>query len=147
MRQVTTLIYLFLFNTLAAQTPKEAVNKFFEAFHNKDSLLLRSYFHSEATLQSTGVDGDGKTYLQTLAVDRFVTAVSTRPDQPVWCEVLGEMQVQTDFPLAVVWVPYTFYLDDKVHHVGVNCFQWLNESGTWRLISLIDTRHPRLFAK
>lgn len=143
MRRFTTLFYLFLFKLLPAQTPEDAVNGFFEAFHNKDSILLQSYFHPKATLQSTGVDGAGKTYLRSLSVNRFITAVSTRPDQPVWREVLGEMEVQIDFPLAVVWVPYTFYLDDKTLHSGVNYFQWLNESGSWQLIHLIDTRHPK----
>lgn len=144
LKQHIPFICLLISTMLSAQTPEQAVNDFFDAFHDKDSLGLQSLFHPQAILQSTGVDGEGSTYLRTISVNRFITAVSTRTDTPVWKEVLGEMIVQIDFPLAVVWVPYTFYLDDKALHSGINCFQWLHESDNWRLISLIDTRHPSL---
>ena len=140
MKKIFLLLFILL-QTLQAQSPQTAVEAFFDAFHKKDSLQLASFFHSEAVLQSVGTAANGETKLRSIPVDRFVQAVCTRPDTPVWREELGKFTVLTDPPLAVVWVPYIFYLDGEVLHSGVNCFQWVRQNSQWKIISLTDTRH------
>ena len=140
------LFFIFTFfcltQAVVAQSPHDAVLDFFDAFHRKDSLQLQSLVADKARLQSTGIDPQGEIFLRNTPMERFIQAVSTRPDKPVWKEVLGTPTVLEDTPLALVWVPYTFYLDESKHHKGVNCFQMIKELTGWKIISIVDTRQP-----
>ncbi|MDH4131365.1 MAG: hypothetical protein OEV95_06125 [Gemmatimonadota bacterium] len=40
-------------------------------------------------------------------------------------------------PLAVVWLPYDFYLDGNWSHCGVDAFTLLKAEGRWRIATLV----------
>jgi hypothetical protein len=42
--------------------------------------------------------------------------------------------------MAVVWAPYTFYLDGQVRHCGVNQMDFLRTNDSWKITQLTDTR-------
>lgn len=59
-------------------------------------------------------------------------------------------EVRISGPLAVVWLPYDFYLDGRWSHCGVDAFTLLKADGQWRIATLVWTveqppaceRHP-----
>ena len=41
--------------------------------------------------------------------------------------------------MAVVWVPYVFYLDGVPHHCGVESWTLFRIGGAWKIINFADT--------
>ncbi|MGC6479713.1 MAG: nuclear transport factor 2 family protein [Flavobacteriaceae bacterium] len=137
-----TLVLLLMFTTTTvwSQSPADRVYEFFEAFHQRDSVALGAFFTKKAQLQ-TLVEVEGKpSRVAQVDINRFVQAVSNRPDTPVWEERLGNPTVLQHQGLAQVWVPYRFLLDGKTTHCGYNSFQWVLLDGQWQINQLIDTR-------
>ena len=46
-------------------------------------------------------------------------------------------EVRISGPLAMVWLPYDFYLDGKWSHCGVDAFTLLKSSGGWQIATLV----------
>lgn len=46
-------------------------------------------------------------------------------------------EVRVSGPLAVVWLPYDFYLDGRWSHCGVDAFTLLKADGRWRIATLV----------
>lgn len=65
-----------------------------------------------------------------------------------WEEILHDVEIRVDGTLAMAWTPYTFYLDGRVRHCGVNAVMFLRTAAGWRITQLSDTqrlegcRHP-----
>ena len=136
------LIGLMLFSTgLFAQEhshPMEAVERFFTAFHAKDSLGMQEVMHPKARLLRAAVSNKQSVVVEN-NLEKFIRAVATRNASPTWEEQLGEPVVQQDQNLATVWVPFRFYLGGKLAHCGVNAFTLVVEGTSWKILSLMDT--------
>lgn len=118
--------------------PYTAVEAFFVAFHARDSVKLKSHFADKAVMYRTGMQ-KGEPRMQQTSVQRFITAVSTRPEKPTWEERLGTARVEQHQNLAMVWVPFHFYLDGKLLHCGYNSFSLFWNGTAWKILSLVDT--------
>jgi hypothetical protein len=46
-------------------------------------------------------------------------------------------EVHISGPLAMVWLAYDFYLDNKWSHCGVDAFTLLKADGRWRIATLV----------
>lgn len=57
-----------------------------------------------------------------------------------WEVRLGGISVQEDKSgIATVWAPYTFYIDGKKSHCGIETFQLYRLSAGWQIASFADT--------
>ena len=94
-----------------------------------------------------------------LRTDGEATVVAEKPDgtivlrHPTWPEFLGGIKpgpekfeprlknpiVQVDGNMATAWTPYTFFIDRKVHHCGVNQFDLIRENGSWKILNVTYT--------
>ena len=118
--------------------PMEAVERFFSAFHTKDSLEMQEVMHPKARLLRAAVLNKQSVVVEN-NIEKFIRAVATRNASPTWKEELGEPVVQQDQNLATVWVPFRFYLGGKLAHCGVNAFSLVAEGTSWKILSLMDT--------
>ena len=118
--------------------PMEAVERFFTAFHAKDSLGMQDVIHPKARLLRAAVRNKQSVVVEN-NIEKFIRAVATRNASPTWEEQLGEPIVQQHQNLATIWVPFRFYLGGKLTHCGVNAFTLLTEGTRWKILSLIDT--------
>ena len=136
------LIGLMLCSTgLLAQElshPMEAVERFFTAFHAKDSLGMQEIMHPKARLLRAAVRNKQSVVIEN-NIEKFIRAVATRNASPTWEEQLGKPVVQQNQNLATVWVPFRFYLGGKLAHCGVNAFSLVAEGASWKILSLMDT--------
>ncbi len=131
---------------ISAQTqPQEAVlgtiNTLFDGMRKGDSTMVRSTFHPKIKMGTSFFDRNSKPQVQTEdSPKNFLKAIGT-PHPQVWDERIGVVDVRVDGSLATAWMPYTFYIGDKLSHCGHNSFQLvLTESG-WKILYLIDTRY------
>jgi hypothetical protein len=138
------LLLLTLFTAKAqAQTAEDSVRmtitRLFEGMRKGDSAAIRAAFAPGAVLQSVlGAKGGG-TRIVTEPVDSFVTSVG-RPHKEVWDERIKFDGIKIDGPMAAVWTPYEFYVDDKFSHCGVDAYNLARINGEWKIIYLVDTR-------
>ena len=140
------LIFSFLFVlSLQAQNPeekaaKQAVIKFFEAFHKQDTIALRAMTKGDVRLQSISVDKEGKSILNESKYGQFLKNIASIPKDRTFEEKLLDFNVQVDGNMANVWTPYEFWYQGKMSHCGVNSFQLMKEGDSWKIIYLVDTR-------
>ena len=139
------LLLIILFPLLSYSQSSENVNiktsieTFFDGFHQKDSLLMRSVLHESFKLESVAVR-DNKVSKRDLNGKEFISAVTKRPDSPVWKEKLLFYEIKIDGPLANAWVKYEFWIDNKFSHCGVNSIHLLKDGLKWKIFSISDSR-------
>ena len=141
MKYLLTLLLLGFTSTVHAQdrpNPMESVERFFQAFHAKDSLGMQQLMSPKARLLRSTFK-NGQAIVQENDLNRFIRAVATRKDSPKWEERLGQPIVQQHLNLATVWVPFRFYLDNTLSHCGYNAFSLSWDGQIWQILCLIDT--------
>lgn len=136
------LLWVALYCTLSMgqerPSPYTAVESFFAAFHAKDSTGMQHLISPKARLMRSTLN-NGQPIVQENDIKRFIRAVATRKDMPVWEERLGKPRIQQHLNLATVWVPFSFYLDDTLSHCGYKAFTLSWNGQQWTILSLIDT--------
>lgn len=118
---------------------EQTIVVFFEGFHTKDSVLLRSTLHETFDLGSVFKTPDGSKF-QPMEGQEFIAAVIARADSPTWKEVLGEFEIKISGQLANAWVPYEFWLNDTFSHCGVNSIHLMETKQGWKILNITDSR-------
>ncbi|HSP11415.1 MAG TPA: hypothetical protein VLO29_02730 [Salegentibacter sp.] len=149
MKSLFTLV-LLLYSTISfAQTTseEESVKKlvvdFFDAFHEQDTIKLKSFAHQDIVLQSISVSSEKGTQLTTDTFSKFLIGIATIPDTTKFEEVLHDFEISVYGKMANVSTPYSFYLNGEFSHCGVNSFQLMKLEGEWKVIYLVDTRKKK----
>lgn len=113
------------------------VARLFEGMRNADSAMVRSTFAAGArfarvdTRQSPGT-------ITFDTPDRWLAGVANSAKR--WDERTYDVQVRADGNMAQVWAPYTFYLDGKILHCGVDAMELLSDVSGWKVTYLSDTQ-------
>jgi hypothetical protein len=99
---------------------------------------------------------DSAAVLAVLRPDGKATVSVERPDRssvlhhPSWADFVAGIKpgpekfeprlrqplVKVDGDIAMAWTPYTFLIDGKVHHCGVNHFDLVREDGRWKILNV-----------
>jgi len=99
---------------------------------------------------------DGAAMAGTLHGNGGVTVITTQPDgttairQKSWADWTAGIKpgperyeermpapaIEIDGDLAMVWGDYSFLIDGKLHHCGVNHFGLARVEGQWKIVSL-----------
>lgn len=110
------------------------VERVFEGMRRADSAMVRSSVAEGARF--AGVDSTGTLRFGTL--DGWIRAIANSGGR--WEEPLYDVQVRVDGHMAQVWAPYTFYLDKKVRHCGIDSIELLRTSAGWKITQISDTQ-------
>ena len=113
---------------------------FFNAFHQKDTVKLKSVCSEKLILQSISENIVKGNKLSDESVNEFYKSIAKIPSNVKFNEKILSYNIQIDGSMAHVWAPYEFYLNDKLSHSGVNAFTLFKENNHWTIIYLIDTR-------
>lgn len=124
----------------SAQTPDHeaayaVVTKLFDAMRARDTATMRASFAPGASLQSVGPRG-----ISSDAIDAWIGGVASAPAGLLLDEKLANPIIQVNGGLASVWVDYWFYAGERFSHCGVDAFVLAKSEGTWRILSVADTR-------
>ena len=122
------------------KTPQQCIESFFEAFHKKDTVELRSMMHEDLVLRTVIKTNDGIASVKNEDVSTFLKSIASIPDNVVFLEKITEYKIEVDGQLAHVWTPYSFYANNQLSHAGVNSFVLVHVDGKWKIVHLIDTR-------
>ncbi|SHL66255.1 nuclear transport factor 2 family protein [Flavobacterium saccharophilum] len=137
------LVFLLFFG-LSSNAQKHEVQKtieyFFEGFHQKDTVKIKSVCADNMILQSISESMSKGNKLSDETAKEFYKSIASIPSSMKFKEKILSYTIQIDGTMAHVWAPYEFYLNDKFSHSGVNTFTLFKEKDKWKIIYLIDTR-------
>ena len=126
-----------------AQSGEEAVMKsiqtMFDGMRAGDSTMVSSTFGEEMQMSTVFKTKKGEHKIVKDNPQKFLNAVGT-PHKEVWDERISSYDVKIDGLLASVWTEYSFYLDNKFLHCGVNVFQFFKSKDGWKITNITDTR-------
>ncbi|RYZ23383.1 MAG: hypothetical protein EOO16_05205 [Chitinophagaceae bacterium] len=137
------LILTFYTANAQAQSAEDSVrttiDRLFEGMRKGDSAAIRAAFAPGAVLQTVVTPKTGGTRIMNEPVDSFVASIG-RPHKEVYDERIRFDGIRIDGPMASAWTPYSFYVDNKFSHCGVNAFNLARFNGEWKIIYIVDTR-------
>jgi hypothetical protein len=112
---------------------RETIQRLFDGMREADSAKTRSALADGARFAGTDTSG-----VKFTAVDGWVRSIANSRKR--WNEVVYDVQVRVDGEVAQAWAPYTFYLDNKISHCGVDSFELVRTRAGWKITQLADTR-------
>lgn len=142
MRVFIVLFFLFLglFCNAQKQDVQKTVEYFFEGFHQRDTVKMKSVCADKIILQSITESKTKGNKLSDESAGEFYKSIASIPLNVKFQEKIISYNIQIDGTMAHVWAPYEFYLNNKLSHSGVNTFTLFKENDVWKIIYLIDTR-------
>lgn len=134
------LILIFSISVNAQnQEVQKTIETFFEAFHAKDTVKMRSVCSDKIILQSIQENANGGKLSDEVASE-FYKSIASIPTNFNFQEKILSYSIQVDGTMAHAWTPYEFYINDRLSHKGVNSFTLFKENDVWKIIYCIDTR-------
>ncbi len=134
------LLLLGLFSNAQKQEVQKTIVYFFEGFHQKDTIKLKSVCADNIILQSISESLTKGNKLSDETAKEFYKSIASIPSSMKFQEKILSYTIQIDGTMAHVWAPYEFYFNDKLSHSGVNTFTLFKEKDSWKIIYLLDTR-------
>ncbi len=77
---------------------------------------------------------DGTRSIRRMSWTEFAAGVKSGPDRLE--EKLTDTAIEVDGDIAMVWGPYTFTVNGKLHHCGVDHFDLIRENGAWKVLNV-----------
>jgi hypothetical protein len=141
MKKIFLLLIVIFANSIQAQNQEvqKTIETFFEAFHAKDTVKLKSICSDKIILQSIQENSKGAK-LSEESASEFYKSIASIPANFNFQEKILSYSIQVDETMANAWTPYEFYINDKLSHKGVNAFTLFKENNEWKIIYVIDTR-------
>lgn len=118
---------------------RAAIDGLFIGMKDQDSAMIANLFHEDIRLITSYSTKQGESKIHYENLHEFLTAVGT-PHIDVWDERISNVVIQIDDNLAQAWMDFSFYVDEKFSHCGVNAFQFIRMDNEWKIISITDTR-------
>ncbi|WGK94248.1 MULTISPECIES: nuclear transport factor 2 family protein [Flavobacterium] len=141
MKKILLGFLLFITGSLYSQNQevKNVIETFFQGFHAKDSIVMKSVCSDKLILQSIISNVKGTKLINENSKD-FYRSIATIPVATLFEEKLLDYTIQVDGAMAHVWTPYEFFINGKFSHRGVNAFTMYKENENWKIVYIIDTR-------
>jgi len=142
MKNLMFLIFVCICFSSHAQSnnPKQLVIDFFEAFHEQDTVKLKTFATESLQLKSASMNAEGKTAISTSTFSEFLKSIASIPKNVKFEEKIHEYRIEENGLLATVTTPYTFYYNGEKSHCGTNVFNLVKMDGNWKIIFLMDSR-------
>ncbi len=142
------LALLFIASTAAAQAPAAdraadegeviaTIQRTFDAMRSKDTTVFRAQFDTLARIVITRTR-NGQPQAMVVPIEQFVANIGRSTAH--LDEQIFNPTVMIDDNMATVWVGYTFHVDGKFSHCGMDSFQLVRGTSAWRIIHVVDTQ-------
>ena len=141
MKKIFCILFLLIASVVQGQNAgvKKTIETFFEGFHTRDTVIIKSVCGDKMILQSIAEVLKGNKFSNESSKE-FYISIAKIPKDVVVEEKILSYNIQVDGTMAHVWTPYEFYMNGKLSHYGVNAFTLFKENEKWKIIYVIDTR-------
>jgi hypothetical protein len=110
------------------------INAMLAGVATHDSAAMLAVIRPEGKATVAVEKQDGSFILRHLSWTDFVAGIKPGPEKLE--PRLKEPIVKVDGDIAMAWTPYTFLIDGKVHHCGINHFDLVRENGGWKILNV-----------
>jgi len=148
MYKILSFLFCISFISLFSQNNekqqiKSRISLFFKGLQNGDSISLKQTLYKDFVLQSISTDSNGISVLHNVGRKSFIKAIGSKNPKDLWREDILSYKFNIDGAMAEVWMPFKFYLNNKLLHCGINSFQLFKNRGSWKIIYIVDTRKKK----
>ena len=110
------------------------INALFDGLARRDGAIILAAMRPDATATAAGEKPDGTRSVRHMTAAEFAAGVKPGPER--FEERLTDTAIEIDGDIAMVWSPYVFLIDSKVHHCGVDHFDLVREGGSWKVANI-----------
>ena len=147
----TLLVTIFLIlsgvcfsqGTLSEENAKQYIDVFFDGFHKKDTVKMRSVMVMSMNMYSVYKSKNDGNTVSHYNGSGFLKMVASRDEGVEWEERILDYKINIDGNLASIWTPYQFYLNGELSHCGANLFTLVATDDGWKIMSIIDSRRVK----
>lgn len=141
--------YLLLFAAGAAPPPvvderaqvMAAVDRVFAAINSNDAEAFKQMMVPEGTNISLRYQPDGSAMLRVKS--NIQEIADARAEKRKFTEKYWNPTVLIHNDIAIFWAPYSFDIDGKRSHCGIDQFDFVKLDGQWKLASSMWTVEPK----
>lgn len=113
------------------------VDRLLGGINTRDAAAIGSVLHPTASATIVTEAVNGPSTVRSLTNPELLARFQPGPE--TFDERISSPAVEIDGDLAMLWAPYVFRLNGKVHHCGTNHFSLVRENGAWKIASLAWT--------
>ncbi|MDB5681031.1 MAG: hypothetical protein JWO16_836, partial [Sphingomonas bacterium] len=99
-----------------------------------DSAIVLAAMRPDGTATAANEKADGTRSVRRMTGAEFAAGIKPGPER--FEERLTDPAIEIDGDIAMVWSPYVFLVDGKVHHCGVDHFDLVREGGSWKVANI-----------
>ncbi len=110
------------------------INAMFSGLAGHDGAAILAQTRPEGGATLALEKADGSRLIRHLSWAEFTAGIKPGPDR--YEERLSDVAIEVDGDVAMVWAPYTFYLNGKADHCGVDHFDLVRENGGWKVLNV-----------
>ena len=118
----------------SALSPREVVEKLFEAMAARDAVAAKDLFAADAVLFSLSKTGKAIK----MPLEDFLNAIGS--GKAVWKERVWDVEVREHGYIATVWAAYDFHNNRIFSHCGQDSFSLMRTAAGWKITYISDTR-------
>jgi hypothetical protein len=113
------------------------VDKLFDGMRKADTAAMRALFIPQARMLR--VDRQGQPTSAT--IDGWLNGIGRKPAATIYDERTWSPEVRIDGAIAQAWMPYAFFIGDRLSHCGIDAFDFLKVGSEWKIATVMDTQH------
>lgn len=110
------------------------VDRLLGGINTRDAAAIGATLRAEGGATVVSEAASGPATIRYLSWSELLARFQPGPEQ--FDERISSPAVEIDGDLAMVWAPYVFRLNGKVHHCGTNQISLVRENGAWKIASL-----------
>jgi len=110
-----------------------SIEALFAAFESGDAAAVLRQVYPDGRVTTSSRRADGTTALRQQSWTQFAARVT--PDR-AFQERIANPVVHIDQDIALVWAPFVVRIAGKVSNCGIDHFDLVRESGTWKVMNL-----------
>jgi hypothetical protein len=115
----------------AVMTPIKAM---FAGLAARDGAAILAQTRAEGGATVANEKADGSRSIRHMTWAEFAGGIKPGPEK--YEERISDPAIEIDGDIAMVWAPFTFLVDGKAHHCGVNHFDLVREQGAWKVLNV-----------
>lgn len=107
------------------------VNALFAGIAARDGAVVAATFRPGATVTVATESADGSVRIDHLTAEEMAARI--KPGAERFEESMADPAIEIDGNIAMVWGHYSFTIDGKTSHCGVDHFDLIREGGAWKI--------------
>lgn len=118
----------------AAAAVMAPIDALFRGLAARDAAAILAQVRPEGGATGAVEQPDGTRSIRHTSWQAFAAGVKSGSERLE--ERLIDAAIEVDGDIAMVWGPYSFTVNGKLHHCGVDHFDLIREAGAWKILNV-----------